>query len=61
MQMNKDVVSLVCLGSLCAVSVTLMMVSFLFASWISVAVSMMIAVVSVVAFFKQVCDMEEDN
>lgn len=59
--MNNDVVSLVCLGSLCAVSVTLMLVSFLFASWISVAISMMIAVVSVVAFFKQVCDMEEDD
>lgn len=59
--MNNDVVSLVCLGTLCAVSVTLMLVSFLFASWISVAISMMIAVVSVVAFFKQVCDMEEDD
>ena len=59
--MNNDVVSLVCLGSLCAVSVTLMLVSFLFASWISVAISMMIAVVSAVAFFKQVCDMEEDD
>lgn len=59
--MNNDVVSLVCLGSLCAVSVTLMLVSFLFASWISVAISMVVAIVSVVAFFKQVCDMEEDD
>lgn len=59
--MNNDVVSLVCLGSLCAVSVTFMLVSFLFASWISVAISMVVAIVSVVAFFKQVCDMEEDD
>ena len=56
--MTNDIVSLLVLGVVSAIAVAGMLVSFVFGSWVCVAVCMVIAVVSCVAFFYQVCDME---
>jgi len=57
-KMTKDIMSLLVLGVVSAISVVGMLVSFVFGSWVCVAVCMVIAVISSVAFFYQVCDME---